>query len=57
MGSANILTAPRIADALTGRAKYYRLWPFTQGELRGVRERFIEMLFEGEHPRRSGAGP
>lgn len=54
-GSANILTAPTIADALTGRAEYYRLWPFTQGELRGVRERFIEMLFEGEHPRLTGA--
>jgi predicted AAA+ superfamily ATPase len=54
-GSANILTAPRIADALTGRAEYYRLWPFTQGELRGKRERFIDMLFEGAHPRLTGA--
>lgn len=50
-GSANILTAPRIADALTGRAEYYRLWPFTQGELGGVRERFIEQLFAGIFPR------
>jgi predicted AAA+ superfamily ATPase len=50
-GSANILTAPRIADALTGRAEYYRLWPFTQGELRGVRESFIEGLFAGVFPR------
>lgn len=54
-GSANILTAPRIADALTGRAEYYRLWPFTQGELRGTHEPFIEMLFAGEHPRLTGA--
>lgn len=54
-GSANLLTASTIADALTGRAEYYRLWPFTQGELRGVRERFIEMLFGGEHPRIAGA--
>ena len=36
-GSANILTAPTIADALTGRAEYLRLWPFSQAELRGVR--------------------
>jgi predicted AAA+ superfamily ATPase len=49
-GSANILTAPRIADALTGRAEYYRLWPFTQGELRGVRETFIPTLFDGRFP-------
>lgn len=34
-GSANILTAPRIADSLTGRAQYLRLAPFSQGELRG----------------------
>jgi uncharacterized protein len=54
-GSANVLTTPTIADALTGRAEYYRLWPFTQGELRGAREGFIEMLFEGERPRLTGA--
>jgi uncharacterized protein len=54
-GSANVLTAPMIADALTGRAEYYRLWPFTQGELRGTRERFIEALFDGRHPRITGA--
>jgi uncharacterized protein len=29
-GSANILTAPTIADALTGRAEYFRLHPFSQ---------------------------
>jgi len=54
-GSANVLTAPRIADALTGRAEYYRLWPFTQGELRGVRETFIQTLFDGAVPGVSGA--
>jgi uncharacterized protein len=54
-GSANVLTASTIADALTGRAEYYRLWPFTQGELRGVREPFMQMLFAGEHPRIAGA--
>jgi predicted AAA+ superfamily ATPase len=54
-GSANILTAPKIADALTGRAEYYRLWPFTQGELRGVRETFIESLFAGAFPKITGS--
>jgi predicted AAA+ superfamily ATPase len=49
-GSANILTAPRIADALTGRAEYVRLHPFTQGELRGRRETFISTLFAGSFP-------
>ncbi len=49
-GSANILTAPRIADALTGRAEYLRLSPFSQGELRGATESFVPRLFEGRWP-------
>ncbi len=49
-GSANILTAPRIADALTGRAEYLRLSPFSQGELRGVAEEFVPRLFDGRWP-------
>ncbi|MGZ4249099.1 MAG: ATP-binding protein [Solirubrobacteraceae bacterium] len=49
-GSANILTAPRIADALTGRAEYLRLTPFSQGELAGAREAFIPGLFDGRWP-------
>lgn len=54
-GSANILTAPTIADALTGRAEYLRLWPFSQAELKGVRPRLIPALFEGEAPPIAGA--
>jgi uncharacterized protein len=49
-GSANILTAPRIADALTGRAEYLRLSPFSQGELLGTPEGFIPALFDGRWP-------
>lgn len=49
-GSANILTAPRIADALTGRAEYLRLAPFSQGELLGRPETFVPALFEGRWP-------
>lgn len=49
-GSANILTAPRIADALTGRAEYLCLAPFSQGELAGKREGFIAGLFAGRWP-------
>lgn len=55
-GSANILTAPRIADALTGRAEYLRLAPFSQGELRGTRESFVPLLFKGRWPHVTGAG-
>lgn len=55
-GSANILTAPRIADALTGRAEYLRLAPFSQGELGGTIESFVPSLFDGRWPQVSGAG-
>ncbi len=49
-GSANILTLPSIADALPGRVDYVRLWPFSQGELEGRRESFIDRLLAGEIP-------
>jgi len=49
-GSANILTAPTIADALTGRAEYLRLWPFSQAELWGVPPGLIATLFAGRPP-------
>jgi uncharacterized protein len=49
-GSANILTAPTIADALTGRAEYLRLWPFSQAELRAAPPGLIAALFEGRAP-------
>jgi uncharacterized protein len=54
-GSANVLTLPSIADALPGRVQYIRLWPFSQGELAGVREHFLDRLFAGEPPRVQGA--
>lgn len=49
-GSANIMTLPTIADALPGRVDYVRLWPFSQGELAGRRESFIDRLLAGEIP-------
>ena len=54
-GSANILTLPTIADALPGRVEYINLWPFSQGELRGIHEGFIDMLLRGEFPKLSEA--
>jgi uncharacterized protein len=49
-GSANILTLPTVADALPGRVDYVRLWPFSQGELAGTRESFIDRLLADEPP-------
>lgn len=53
-GSANILSLPTVADALPGRVEYLALWPFSQGELHGVHESFIDGLFEGRPPKLSG---
>jgi predicted AAA+ superfamily ATPase len=50
-GSANILTAPKIEDALAGRAEYITLWPLSQAELAGSITNFVDALFAGEPPR------
>lgn len=49
-GSANILTAPRVQEALTGRAEYVTLWPFSQAEINGSDGGFVDHLFEGRPP-------
>ncbi|HWK28679.1 MAG TPA: ATP-binding protein [Solirubrobacter sp.] len=55
-GSANILTAPRIADALTGRAEYLRLGPLTQSEVHGAGGTLVSDLLDGRWPRALGVG-
>lgn len=54
-GSANILTAPKIREALTGRAEYLTLWPLSQAEIAGTTTNFVDALFAGEPPRIAGA--
>lgn len=49
-GSANVVLLPRLADSLAGRMEILPLWPLSQGELAGVRERFCEAIFEGRLP-------
>lgn len=49
-GSANILTAPTIADALTGRAEYLWLWPLSQAEMHGTSSELLRGLFAGAPP-------
>lgn len=44
-GSANVLTLPKIADSLAGRMEVQVLWPFSQGELEGRREGFVDACF------------
>jgi len=43
-GSTRFLTAPNISESLTGRAGFVNLWPFSQGELGGRRESFLDVL-------------
>lgn len=44
-GSANVLLLPRIGESLAGRSEYFTLWPLSQGELAGSRERFVDAMF------------
>ncbi len=51
-GSANALVLPRLSDELVGRMEILTLWPFSQGELEGKKETFLDSLFSGKvaHP-------
>jgi uncharacterized protein len=49
-GSANVWATLKISESLVGRAERIRLWPLSQGEILGRRERFIDDLFAGQVP-------
>ena len=49
-GSAGIMSLPRLAESLAGRMELHTLWPFSQGELAGVRETFIDRVFAADLP-------
>lgn len=49
-GSANILTAPRIEEALAGRAEFITLWPFAQAEIHSQPSNFVDQLLTGTPP-------
>jgi predicted AAA+ superfamily ATPase len=48
-GSANVLLLPKLSDSLAGRMRIVTLWPLSQGEIGGTRERFLDVVF-GEGP-------
>lgn len=50
-GSANVLLLPAISESLTGRVELITLWPLSQGELMGTRERFIDTVFKETSPK------
>jgi uncharacterized protein len=43
-GSTRYATLPSASQSLTGRAHIMTVWPFSQGELRGARETFLDKL-------------
>ncbi len=49
-GSANILLLPAISESLAGRMEIITLWPFSQSELEGVKNNFVDLLFTSGWP-------
>ena len=56
-GSANVMLLPKLSESLAGRMEVLTLWPFTQGEIRGVKENFVDTLFSGKSVGWSGKSP
>lgn len=54
-GSADLITARVVADALPGRVEYVSLWPLSQAEITGSRACVIDALLAGEVPQVVGA--
>jgi len=55
-GSARVLGLRALPDALPGRMETIELWPFSQGEIDGRPERFVDALFsDGEKLRHSSS--
>lgn len=56
-GSANVLLLPKLSESLAGRMEVLTLWPFSQGEMKKVRESFVDALFSKQtawHAQKSG---
>jgi uncharacterized protein len=53
-GSASIWDTLRNPESLAGRIERISMWPFSQGELAGRRERFVDALFGNDPPHLSG---
>lgn len=45
-GSANIQTLPSVSESLAGRVANIRLRPFTEGEVRGTKPKFLERAYK-----------
>jgi len=50
-GSANVMLLPKLSESLAGRMEVLTLWPFSQGEIHGTRETFIDNIFSNKPDR------
>ncbi|OPG06643.1 hypothetical protein B1L11_32495 [Microbispora sp. GKU 823] len=53
-GSADFLTVPGLSESLAGRAVLLGLWPFSQGELHGTPDGFVDIAFKDPGSLREG---
>jgi predicted AAA+ superfamily ATPase len=49
-GSADVMLLPQLAESLAGRMEILTLWPFSQGEINGVQEAFVDAVFSEALP-------
>jgi predicted AAA+ superfamily ATPase len=54
-GSADLVTAKVVADALPGRVEYVNLWPLAEAEIAGSRASIIDALLNQSPPQINGA--
>lgn len=54
-GSADFLTVPVLSESLAGRAAFFELWPFSQGEIDSGPDGFLSLLLQD--PDRLRGGP
>ena len=47
-GSANVMLMPKLSESLAGRIEVLTLWPFSQGEVRRIKENFLDRLFSAK---------
>jgi predicted AAA+ superfamily ATPase len=52
-GSADILTVPKVADALAGRMELMTLWPLSISEIDGHEDNLVDALYSGAFGRSS----
>lgn len=50
-GSAQVLMVPSVSESLAGRMEISTLWPFSQGEIEGSEEDFVDAVFSDSPPR------